>query len=72
MALSKTQLKTLKLMIDRDGLHELVEELIDAATDLGSGQANPLADTKPLEYNLNQAAEKLYNAIDAITYQEPT
>lgn len=58
--------KQLKELLTRQFAQELVEELIDAATDLGAGQANPLTDTKPLEYNLNQAAEKLYHALDAL------
>lgn len=64
--------KELRALLTKELLHELVEELIDAATDLGGGQANPLTDTKPLEYNLNQAAEKVYNALDAITEEGPT
>jgi hypothetical protein len=42
-----------------------VEELIDAAVDLGVGQARGF-DTKNLDENLNQAAEKVYNAIEAL------
>lgn len=63
--------KELRALLTKEFLHELVEELIDAATDLGGGQANPLTDTKPLEYNLNQAAEKVYNALDAIAEESP-
>jgi len=57
----------LKELATRALLYELVEDLIDAATDLGVGQANPMVDATPLEYNLNQAAEKLYNALNALT-----
>ena len=59
--------KELRALLTKELAHELVEELIDAATDLGAGQANPMTDTKPMEYNLNQAAEKVYNALDALT-----
>ena len=59
--------EALRVLVSRELLNELVEELIDAATDLGMGQANPMVDTDPLEYNLNLAAEKVYNAIHAIT-----
>jgi hypothetical protein len=64
--MNPSRLKRLRALTTKQLLHELVEDLIDAATDLGGGQANPLTDTKPLEHNLNQAAEKLYNALDAL------
>lgn len=63
--------KELRALLTKELAHELVEELIDAATDLGFGQANPLTETKTLEYNLNQAAEKLYNALDVLTEESP-
>jgi len=62
------KLRVLKESVTRDLLHELVEDLIDAATDLGVGQANPMVDTATLEHALNRAAEKVYNALDALTY----
>jgi hypothetical protein len=68
--MNQSKRKELRSLLTRELAHELVEELIDAATDLGAGQASPLTDTKPLEYNLNQAAEKLYNALDALTEKE--
>jgi len=69
--MNQAKLKELKALTTRDLINELIEELIDAATDLGGGQANPLTDTGPLEHNLNQAAEKVYNAIDALTAEDP-
>jgi hypothetical protein len=63
--MNQDELKQLKAATTPRLLHELVEELIDAAVDLGVGQARGF-DTQNLDENLNQAAEKVYNAIEAL------
>lgn len=60
------QFKELGKLATKAFLYELVEELIDTATDLGVAQSNPLVDPHYIELNLTTAAEKLYNAIDAL------
>lgn len=62
--------KRLRELMTKQLTYELVEDLIDAATDLGVGQANPMVDTRCLELNLNQAVEKLYNALDTLAEED--
>jgi hypothetical protein len=58
--------RELRALLTKELLHELVEELIDAATDLGAGQA----DSGLLEFHLARAAEKMYNALDALAPED--
>jgi hypothetical protein len=48
-------------------VNELVEELTDAAVDFGSALAFDYIDLKVYESNLNNASEKLLNAIKRLS-----
>lgn len=48
-------------------VNELVEELTDAAVDFGSALALDYVDLKVYETNLNNASEKVLNAIKRLS-----
>jgi hypothetical protein len=58
--MTKSQIEQIRALLTKEFLREMIEELIDAATDYGRS-----SDDKDGQ-SLNLAAEKLYNAVEAL------